>query len=94
MKIYYLGRVNLKAFKNTPGMPIDRLVVQDYYLEGSNIFSTAECLLLRWLEVHLEAVRPNLTKRLLNFDEDVRDCLVFATAIQSYVGVNASKSLV
>jgi len=91
MKIYYLGRVNSKSFRNIPGMP-EKAVVPDYYLEQSNLVNISEVLLLRWLEIHYEQVRPAQPKRISNFDDDLKDCQVFAAAIQSYVGVNCSKA--
>jgi len=94
MKIYYLGRVTLKSYKSTPGMPIDKLNLPDYYMEPSNLISQSEVLLIRWMEVHYETVRHTAhPRRISNFEEDLRDGHVFAAIIQSYVGANCSRAL-
>jgi len=93
LKIYFLGKVSLKTFKATPGMPPEKLMVPDYYLEGSNVIGIPENLLLRWLEVHYEKMRPGIPKRIKNFGEDLRDGHIFSAVIQSYVGNGATRSL-
>ena len=93
LKIYFLEKVSIKSFRSTPGMPPEKLNVPEYYTVGSNIISTSENLLLRWLEVHYEKQRIGLTKRIKNFGDDLRDGHVFSAVIQSYVGNNSLKSL-
>ena len=73
IKIYYLGRVNLKTFKTLPGISHDKMSIPEYYLDGSNLFSSAEGILLRWLEIHCEITKPHIAKRLAGFDVDLRD---------------------
>ena len=73
IKIYYLGRVNLKTFKSLPGISHDKMSVPEYYLDGSNLFSSAEGILLRWLEIHCEITKSHIAKRLAGFDVDLRD---------------------
>ena len=73
IKIYYLGRINLKSFKSLPGISSEKLSIPEYYLEGSNLFSSAEGILLRWLEIHSEIMKPNSAKRLNDFDSDLKD---------------------
>ena len=54
IKIYYLNRITAKSFKTLPGIPSDKLTIPDYYLEGSNIISHAEGVLLWFYEVCYE----------------------------------------
>jgi len=93
LKIYYLSRLSPKVFRNTPGMPADRPPIPDTFLEGSNFLNPSENLLLKWLELHYEKVRPGHPRVIKNFDQDLKDGHVLAAVIQSYVGVNASRSL-
>ena len=96
VKIYHLNRLTPKVFKNTPGMPIPEKSVTNMGetpMEGSNLLSVSENLLLRWLETHYNKMKPGAPRVLKSFDEDLKDGHVFAAVIQSYVGVNASKAL-
>ena len=93
LKIYYLNRVTYKNFRHLPGIPQDKQTIPDYYLEGSNIFSPSEVILLRWMEIHCEVVRPNSPMRITNFDESLRDGIVFANVIQSYLGVGRVQAI-
>mmetsp|Transcript_30929 Transcript_30929/g.28114 ORF Transcript_30929/g.28114 Transcript_30929/m.28114 type:complete len:233 (-) Transcript_30929:504-1202(-) len=92
LKIYYLGRVTLKNFKNVPGTPQDKLTIEPYQIEGSNLIGISESLLLRWLEIHYEKEKPAQPRRICNFDDDLRDCHIFSAVLQSFVGSNASKA--
>ena len=93
LKIYYLNRITYKSFKHLPGIPQDKQTIPDYYLEGSNIFSPAEVVLLRWMEIHSELVRPNVPIRITNFDDNLRDGTVFANVIESYLGVGRTQAI-
>lgn len=46
-----------------------------------------EGIILRWLDINYEIVF-GVNKRLLNFDEDLKNSLVFAATITNYVGKN------
>lgn len=93
LRIYYLSRLTTRVFRNTLGMPAERPTIPDSFLEGSNFLSVSENLLLKWMEIHFEKMRPGNPRVLKNFDEDLRDGQVFSVLIQSYVGANASKAL-
>jgi hypothetical protein len=56
------------------------------------LYSSYEGIILRWLEVNSEIVL-NSTKRLTNFDEDLKNSLVYAACIKNYVGKNSQKIL-
>ena len=47
---------------------------------------------MRWLEVSYEVVF-GVHKRLMNFEEDLKNSLYFAAAITNYVGKNCQKLL-
>ena len=82
MKIYYLSRINSKILKGIPNLPNDTTHLPDYYLEGSNLLSSSEIILLRWLELNDALVRPQRKDlRLKNFDSDLGDCRIFASVI-------------
>jgi len=88
-KIYYLNRVTPKSFKNLPGMPSNEASVESH-MQGSNLYSVPEAILLKWMQYHYNKVNPLLPKRLTNFDADLQDGRVFAALIQSHYG-NAKK---
>ena len=93
LKIYYVSRLTPKVFRNTGGFSAEKAGFTDNVLEGSNFLSPNENILLRWLELHYEKMRPSKPRTVKNFDDDLRDGQVFAAVIQSYVGLNASKAL-
>lgn len=86
LKIYYLGRVTPKAIRSLPGIPPEKITIPQYYMEGSNIYSVHENLLLRWIEIQYETVKVNQYIRLKNFDVSLKDGTVFAALLQSYMG--------
>lgn len=84
VRIYALSRVNIKSFRNVPGMPVEKHAVPECV---SNIYSREEGVLLRWLEVHYEQ-QFGITSRLLTWDKGLRDGWHLAAVIQAYVGTN------
>ena len=71
-------------------MTPERAILPDGYHEHNMIYSQAEIILLRWLELCME--NPNVpsgknpAKRLKNFDGEIKDGLVFANVCQYYIG--------
>jgi len=61
------------------------MVIPDYYLKGSNILSSHEGLLIRWLELNYEKIYK-IHKRFTNFDSDLKDGVVFSSIIKNYAG--------
>ena len=53
LKIYYLSRINAKNFRSIQGVPPEKTTLPSY-IDGSNVYSQAECILLYWLEVQYE----------------------------------------
>lgn len=51
-----MGRISNKMFKGMPGVPVDKQNVPDYYLEGSNIISHPEGVILWFFEMCYENV--------------------------------------
>lgn len=49
-----MNRITSKSFKQLPGIPNERLNIPDYYLDGSNIISHAEGVILWFYEVCFE----------------------------------------
>lgn len=49
------------------------------HYDNSNLYSGAELLLLRWLELHSQA------ERIVNPETELRDCVVFSQVIKAYI---------
>lgn len=88
-----MSRVTLKLVKSFPGIPADRLIFPDYYLDGSNFISNSEGILLRWLEINQELIYPKNSKRITNISQDLKPSVYYASCIQNYVGPNSNKYL-
>jgi len=87
LKIYYLCRISVKAFKAMKEMPVDRPLLPDVYTEINPVYSQAELILLRWVELGIEKIFPALTKiRVINFDENLTDGLGIGGLLQMYIG--------
>ena len=80
--------MTLKLVKSYPGISADKLIFPDYTLDGSNFISSAEGILLRWVEINTEMVYPRNAKRITNISQDLKSCVPYAACIQNYVGNN------
>ncbi|CAD8092149.1 unnamed protein product [Paramecium primaurelia] len=89
LKIYGLQRINIKYYRQIPGWGDKPL--PDCYINGSNIYSPQEGLLMRWLEVCAESEGHQLPR--LKYFEQLKDCHYFAAALQHYVGPSLTKYL-
>ena len=86
LKIFYLSRINIKslslALKHLPNE------IQKKYLNNkfpqSNIYSTPEFILLRWLNACYEYINPNNPKDIYNFSSDFSDSSSLTALILSY----------
>lgn len=87
MKVFYLNRITPKSFKQQQGtvIPAADLTV-DSSMTGSNLYSTAESILLKWMQWHHNRVDPHHPRKLCNFDRDLQDGHVFAALIRSHYG--------
>ena len=85
--MFYLNRITPKSFKQQQGsvIPAADLTV-DSSMTGSNLYSTAESILLKWMQWHHNRVDPHHPRRLCNFDRDLQDGHVFAALIRSHYG--------
>ena len=93
LKVYYLCRINLKAFKSMKELPSDRPLVPEGHFDFSPVYSQPEAILLRWAELAYEKIFPSPNKvRLVNFDSDFKNGLVLGSLLQMYIG-NTSKKL-
>ena len=88
-----MSRITLKLVKSFPGISAEKLVFPDYYLDGSNYLSSSEGILLRWLEINMEATYPKNFKRITNISQDLKSCVAYSGCIQNYVGYNSNKYL-
>ena len=85
LKIFYLNRVTPKSFKMLPGMPQNEVIV-DPWMMKSNIYSVPETILLKWMTHHYNKINPMYARTLSNFEDDLRDGVVFASLIKSHYG--------
>lgn len=63
-------------------------------MNGSNVFSEKEGILLRWLEINFDIISGSPIsdippKRIRNFEGDLRDGTVIANLLSNYVGGHA-----
>lgn len=82
-KVYGLARVTPKSFKSLPGIGGTALPPDDV-LAGSNVYSTAESIVLAWLTINMQRVFPAAAKRVTNFDADLHNGVVLFAALASY----------
>ncbi|EAR97253.2 flagellar associated protein (macronuclear) [Tetrahymena thermophila SB210] len=95
IKCYYLAKVNSKIIKNIPNALPEKLTLPDFYINGSNIYSDKEGILIRWLELCSDVVLGNLIsgnpgKRIRNLETDLQDGNVISYLLQNYVGTSCA----
>ena len=86
LKIFYLSRINLKslslAIKHLPNE------IQQKYLNNkfpfSNIYSTPEFIILRWLNSCFEYINPQTPREAYSFSKDFSDSSLLTALILSY----------
>ena len=61
-------------------------VTEEAYMQGSNLYSISERVLLKWMQYHYNKMNPLLAKRVTNFDADFQDVRVFDALIRSHYG--------
>lgn len=88
VKIYYLNRITNKTFKTLPGIPAEKLNIPDYYLDGSNLISHPEGVLLWFYEICFEQQHSMQNKRIKNFESDFKDSLLISDALTTFIGQN------
>ncbi len=84
IKIYQFTKINLKMLKNASKCPEYISLTPEYLNETSNIYSSAELTLIRWIEVHSH--QPEV--RMMNLENDLRDGRALASLILSFVKSN------
>lgn len=85
IKMFLLNRVTSKNFKTLPGVEGDAGNME-LWMTSSNIFSSSESILLKWMSYHYSNVYPHTSKKITNFDTDLMDGTVYAAVMQSHVG--------
>ena len=83
VKLFVLNRLTPRLLKSLPGVDAKAITVPPS--SGSNLYSQPESILLAWLSYHHAQVSPGDRLWLANFDEDLHDCRVFASALASHV---------
>lgn len=69
-----------------PNIHPDKATIPDYYLNGSNIYSQYEGILLRWLELNHEIINPHQPLRITSFDKELATGHLIASLIKNYLG--------
>ena len=59
-------------------------VTEEAYMQGSNLYSISEKVLLKWMQYHYNKMNPLLAKRVTNFDADFQDVRVFDVLIRRH----------
>eukprot|EP00742_Colponemidia_sp_Colp-10_P012089 GILJ01013522.1.p1 GENE.GILJ01013522.1~~GILJ01013522.1.p1 ORF type:complete len:1736 (+),score=300.62 GILJ01013522.1:326-5209(+) len=103
IRAFFFTRIGWKTLRNLPNSPAIATIsaaerwgaTSDPTVAGSNIYSTAEGVLLRWLSAHLTYFfGPSKGKeldvekdrlRVSNFSTDLRDCRAFAACVMGYI---------
>eukprot|EP01063_Lacrimia_lanifica_P021383 TRINITY_DN2869_c0_g2_i1.p1 TRINITY_DN2869_c0_g2~~TRINITY_DN2869_c0_g2_i1.p1 ORF type:complete len:2912 (+),score=1278.25 TRINITY_DN2869_c0_g2_i1:97-8832(+) len=92
IKVFVLSKVTWKGFRTMPQSFIMQQraaeekwsnATTDSSVMGSNLYSTAEAILLKWLTIHVQHYFPN-SLRVMSFDE-LRDCRAFAAVLCAYI---------
>lgn len=94
IKVFVLGRITPRSFRTLPGMLDAPAIATDPHLSTSNLYSSSEVLLLKWLAHHTVAADSEACAAiaagtrtpfaLSSFDETLRDGHVFAACILSH----------
>ena len=86
LKIFYLSRVNYKKFlqviKNLP--PEIQQKYSGSRIPASNVYSSSELLLLRWVNACYESINPGLPRNAITFSKDFSDSSLLTAIILSY----------
>ena len=86
LKIFYLSRINLKtlslALKHLPNDIQKKYLINKF--PQSNIYSTHEFILLRWLNACYEYINPSQPKDIYNFSSHFSDSSLLTALILSY----------
>jgi len=83
-KVFMLGRVSMKQFRQMPGLPRKETEKMGAALTGSNIYSLPENLVLKWLTFHYNKTFPASPRRVTNLETDLEDGLVIASVLISH----------
>lgn len=84
IKIFVLSRVTPKQFKTMPGVDPAVKETPDGTLSGSQVFSVAEGILLKWLSYHSEKIFKSEARRVVNFSSDLKSGSVFYATLVSH----------
>ncbi|KAL0021413.1 hypothetical protein WJX79_003538 [Trebouxia sp. C0005] len=93
VRVFVLARVTVKSLKNLPGLEGCQLP-PDNALLNSNVYSTAETVLLAWMTVHYHKALPAVAQRVTNFDSDLRDGLALAALLEEEITRPDSRDMV
>jgi len=83
IKIFYLQKIDFKFLKGVPGLNKDEIIPTNVF-EKSNIYTTAEIILLKWLSVHKTRLYSSERNIIKNFRQDLRDATTLNALIISH----------
>ena len=88
LKVFYLPRVNFKSFKNAiRHLPeTEQLKYNSFRLPSSNIYSTSELIIIKWMQALYDFVNLNPVNplKITNFTDDLSEGSVLASIVMSY----------
>lgn len=84
IKVFLLSRVTPRSFKSLPGTDWNAEGLPDTVLVGSNVYSVAESIMLRWLTLHFKNILPSVATTISNFDSDLRDGMALYAVMVSH----------
>lgn len=86
LKVFYECRITPKSFKSMKELPTDRPLLTDIYMEPNVLYSQAELIMLRWIELAVEKKFPTVTNsRHINFDVDLKTGIGIGSLIMYYI---------
>ena len=95
LKIFYLSRVNIRALSQAvKHLPND---IQSRYanpkIPPSNVYSTSEIILLKWVSACFEYINPHLNRNITTFSNDFADSSILTAVLISYFPKEEKNSL-
>lgn len=86
IRCFILNRVTPRSYAQLPGLPDDSVPSPLLpAFQGSNVYSTNECVLLKWMQVHCNEVHSDTLRKIDNFDSDLKDGVVLSGVLLSHI---------
>eukprot|EP00892_Ulva_mutabilis_P006466 jgi/Ulvmu1/4191/UM019_0170.1 len=83
IRVFTLRAINMDSFTSRARAYVEAAKVSAL-VPSSNILSQPECILIAWLQLHLERVLPHSKKRLFDLDQDLADGLGLCSVLLAH----------